>query len=147
MQFILFVLGLVLLFPSHLEAKSKSDRKPANRFPTMVTTFICKEAPDQPEAALGLISMSIDVRDSSTGTYAMNLFVRAENRYVVRTLNGRFNKVPGGIVYQGIMGSALTGESVRIHLHPAEKTLLPGLYPAPLSCEPSASLSAGMVIN
>ncbi len=146
MRFLLMIVGLTFSLP--LEAarpdapkapKVPGARKVANKFPTRVLTFVCHDA-DNHTAVMGIANMTIDIRDSSAGAFAASAYFRGEKGYTTKNLFGSFTSVPQGYVLRTKMKGSF-GEFSLLHLHPAEKSTLPGIQDS-LSCEVSAELES-----
>lgn len=124
MRLMLLLLALTLSMPAL--AGSKTKRKPANKMPSRVLNFICREAAEAPESVVGMAHMSIDLRDETVGAFSMSIYVRNEKGYTPKTLSGTYTTVPGGFVFRAKWASVF-GEYTMLHIHPGDKSSIPGL--------------------
>jgi hypothetical protein len=135
MRFLALFFALSVMMPAEAGAagkktvakeKGKVSRKIANKMPSRVLTFVCRSGEGEPENVVALTHMSIGLHDPNVGAFSSSIYVRNEKGYLPKTITGTYTTVPNGYVlrtkYQG-----LTGEFTLIHVHPAEKTILPGL--------------------
>ncbi len=122
------------------EASGKAKRKPANNnSPAKVLTFQCKDADSDELAAIGIAHMSLDLRDTSIGTFSMSFYWKSGKTFLSKTLMGTFTTVPEGFVYRTQWGA--TSPYTLIHIHPADKTTIP-VKKEKLQCEGAASLDS-----
>ena len=151
MRFLTLILALSVILPAEAGAKAKKTeaaakekakvgRKIANKMPSRVLTFVCRSGEGEPENVIALTHMSIGLHDPNVGAFSSSIYVRTEKGYLPKTITGTYTTVPNGFVlrtkYQG-----LTGEFTLIHVHPAEKTNLPGLSEKQ-SCEVTGQLES-----
>ena len=139
-QFV-FALTIALTLANSAAAAQKAQRKPAG-IASRVLTFLCRESPDSPLAALGMAHLRIDSRDPSAATFGLNIYVQTEkNSFLNKAYSGMASSVPGGYILK--VTSAQGTDNTIVHLHPAERTQLPGL-PASrsASCEISAEVQS-----
>ncbi|MGE3262160.1 MAG: hypothetical protein AB7K68_10300 [Bacteriovoracia bacterium] len=138
MRFLLFF-GLFLLLP--YDASAKPARKPASfgGTPARVITFTCRETPDDPALGLGIAYLRVDPKDANAATVGLSLYVQNKrNSFVSKTYQGSAALVPGGYSL-----SVQSGDSFVVHLHPHERTVLPGLPGRPVSCESNGMVTSG----
>jgi hypothetical protein len=129
---------LLVLLPVFAEAKPK--RKPANNTnPAKVLTFQCHEEESGDLAALGVAHMSLDLRDSTTGSFSMSFYLKTGKTFSSKTLIGTFTTVPEGFVYRTQWNP--NSNYTLIHLHPADKTSVPGKKEK-MACEVNASIES-----
>lgn len=134
--FILFCL-IFLGLPAFAK---KAQRKPAaGQSPAKVITFACRETPDSPPLAIGIVHLRIDLRDPMAASFGMNLYVQTDkNSFSNKAFSGMAAAVPQGYMMRINNGT----EPFTLHLHPAERTLLPLLSGHPLNCEPTAEVQS-----
>jgi len=115
----------LLAMPAATQAAPK-NRKIANKMPSRVLNFVCREAADAPETVIGMAHMSIDLRDETVGAFSMSVYVKNEKGYTPKTITGTYTTVPGGFVYRAKWPN-VTGEYTLIHVHAGDKSSIPGL--------------------
>lgn len=135
MQAIVFIL---VLFAFALPAEAKKSRKPSNKFPKKVFTFSCKDQSAEFDLVLGVVNLSVDVRDPNVGMANTTVFLKKQRDFQSSRFSGRFTTVPGGFVLIG--KTSIFPETVKLNVHPNEQTMLPGL-PA-LDCSISGQMES-----
>lgn len=148
MRILALVLALTVILPAEAGAakngaakdKGKVSRKIANKMPSRVLTFVCRATEGDPESVIGLTHMSVGLHDANTGAFSSSVYLRTEKGYLPKTITGTYTTVPSGYVFrtkwQGILG-----EFTMIHIHPAEKTIFPGMTDKQ-SCEVTGQLES-----
>lgn len=137
MRFLALFMALSVIMPTDAGAKDvarKASPKPkasaaraiANKMPSRVLTFVCRSAEGEPENVVALTHMSIGLHDANTGAFSSSIYLRTEKGYLPRTITGTYTTVPNGFVLRSKL-QGLTGEFTMIHVHPAEKTIFPGM--------------------
>jgi hypothetical protein len=125
MRMFLPLLALFLALPQGAEAAPK-NRKIANKTPSRVLNFVCRESAESPETVVGMAHMSVDLRDETVGAFSMSVYVKNEKGYAAKTITGTYTTVPGGFIYRAKWPSA-TGDYTLLHVHPGDKSSVPGL--------------------
>lgn len=121
-------------------ASRPAKRNLANKGPSRVLTLVCRDGEGGPENVIGLASMSPDL-DNPRGTFGMQLYVRTENGYTPKALNGTYSNVPNGFIFNTRWKNAQGGDFTLLHVHPREKTDIPGLA-GKQSCEIAGQLES-----
>jgi hypothetical protein len=159
MRFLIFLIALTFMLPTEAGAgkavatagagkvvakapksKSKVSRKIANKLPSRVLTFVCRPGEGEPESVIGLTHMSIGLRDTNAGAFSSSIYLRTEKGYLPKTITGTYTTVPGGYIFR-TKWQGLLGEYTMIHVHPAERSALPGIADKQI-CEVSAQLES-----
>lgn len=151
MRFLTFILALSVIMPVEAGAaakkkeavakeKAKLSRKIANKMPSRVLTFLCRESEGEPENVIALTHMSIGLHDANTGAFSSSIYVRTEKGYLPKSITGTYTTVPNGFVLR-TKWSGMLGEYTMIHVHPAEKTSFPGVSNKQ-SCEVTGQLES-----
>lgn len=144
MRFATLFLALTLALgatvtPAHAAKKAK-ERKPAatGKAVYRVISLDCRDESNQP-TALGLAQLSVDIKNNDTGFFGLTLYVRTgKGTLSPKSLSGAYTTVPDGYILQASWPGA-PGDQIFLHLHPRDKTSLPGVN-AKLSCAAEAQL-------
>lgn len=121
------------LFAIPAHAKPKSSRKPADaKASYRAINMSCRD--DAGEiSALGLAHLGVDTKNSDTGFFGLTLYVRtSKGQLTPKSLTGAFTTVPDGYILKAAW-PGLPGDQLFLHLHPRDKTSLPGVI-GKLSC-------------
>lgn len=139
--FLALTLALGASVPAHAAKKeSAKERKPAANGKAVyrVISLDCRDENNQP-TALGLAQLSVDIKNNDVGYFGLTLYVRTgKGNLTPKSLSGAYTSVPDGFVLQAAWPGA-PGDQIFIHLHPRDKTLLPGVN-AKLTCASDAQL-------
>lgn len=115
-------------------AKEKAPaRKPAeSKASYRAVSLSCRDE-NNDVAALGLAHLAVDLKNTDTGFFGLTIYVRTgRGQLAPKTLSGAFTTVPDGYVLKAAWPGA-PGDQLFLHLHPRDKTMLPGV-PGKLGC-------------
>lgn len=113
---------LILAFA--LPAHAKKTRKPSNKGPKKIYTFVCKDDSEE-DTLIGIANLSVDMRDPNVGIAATTIFVKKQKDFQSANFTGRLSSVPGGFVIIG--KPSFFPDIIKLNIHPNEQTTLPGL--------------------
>lgn len=132
MRIVLFILLLSLLGNPAFAGK-KASRKPSNRGPKKIITFVCQDNSSNEENAVGWLQMS---RLSDNNPWTSTLFIGIKNNkdFEYKQTNGRVLFIKNNeTIFQGFKPLLSGQEPLEIYLYPenyldpGKPTILPGL--------------------